>query len=332
MVLTKAGKLDFDLQVADWDAPEALEATDLRLNLPADEQEELNKRLLVYDLFTEYNVKSIDKENRKVTFYDELAPALEDCDPSSYFNYQELWDAGICQNGTVLTDEAGNEYRIPTNGEFRLLMPTYSLSNNILGHPAFTINRTLNKEIKENISLKNNDNGYAATPVYSNVTSYLALSKNAYPFFNPNSGPNYVRPCYGIRFKDTNQYSAYRWEIYNLDNNMLCVSIRIKALPIDSDITIDDIIDNVTFWKENYIEINIPCLGYFDNQAPEITQFGLMTMYASSTTRTLNNNVRFCDRLRVNTTEGYVGMQVSDYGMTLRLVKVKKEAQPEGQE
>ena len=332
VVLTKAGKLDFDLQVADWDAPEALEATDLKLDLPADEQEELNKRLLVYDLFTEYNVKSIDKETKKVTFYDELAPALEDCDTTSYFKYQELWDAGICKNGAVLTDDNGNEYRLPTSGELKLLMPQYSLSNNILGHPAFTINRTLNKEIKENITLKNKDDGYKATAEYSNVTSYLALSKNAYPYVYPTSGPSYVRPCYGIRYKATDQYSAYRWEIYNLDNNVLCVSIRIKALPIDSDITIDDIIDNVTFWKDNYIEINLPFLGYVAAHAPEIQQYGTVTAYTSSTTFKLNDNVRFSDRLRTGNIEGYVGGQVSDYGMTLRLVKVKKEAQPEGQE
>ena len=332
VVLTKAGKLDFDLQVADWDAPEALEATDLRLDLPADEQEELNKRLLVYDLFTEYNVKSLDKENRKVTFYDELAPALEDCDTTSYFKYQELWDAGICQNGTVLTDDDGNEYRLPTSGELKLLMPLYSFSNNMWSHPVFTIAQTLNKEIKENINLKNKDDGYKATAEYSNVTSYLALSKNAYPYVHPTTGPSYERPCYGIRFKDTDQYSAYRWEIYNLDNNMLCVSIRIKALPIDSDITIDDIIDNVTFWKDNYIEIDIPFLGYVSSYAPVIGEFGTVTAYASSTTISKwANNVRYCDRLRVNTTEGYVGSQTNNYGMTLRLVKVKKEAQPEGQ-
>ncbi|MBD5284491.1 MAG: hypothetical protein HDS31_07840 [Bacteroides sp.] len=332
VVLTKAGKLDFDLQVADWDAPEALEATDLRLDLPADEQEELNKRLLVYDLFTEYNVKSLDKENRKVTFYDELAPALEDCDPSSYFNYQELWDAGICQNGTVLTDEAGNEYRLPTSGELKLLMPLYSLSNNMYGHLLFTITRTLNKEIKENITLKNKDDGYKATAEYSNVTSYLALSKNDYPYVHPTAGPSYERPCYGIRFKNTDQYSAYRWEIYDLDNNMLGISIKIKALPIDSDITIEDIIDNVTFWKDNYIEINIPFMGYFSPLASEIKEFGIASTLASSSTLKLNNNVRFCDRARVSNVEGYVGTQTENYGMTLRLVKVKNEAQPEGQE
>ena len=201
-----------------------------------------------------------------------------------------------------------------------------------MGHPAFTINRTLNKEIKENITLKNKDDGYKATAEYSNVTSYLALSKNAYPYVYPTSGPSYVRPCYGIRYKATDQYSAYRWEIYNLDNNVLCVSIRIKALPIDSDITIDDIIDNVTFWKDNYIEINLPFLGYVAAHTPEIQEYGTVTAYTSSTTYKLNDNVRVGDRLRTSNIEGYVGGQVSDYGMTLRLVKVKKEAQPEGQE
>ena len=331
VVLTKAGKLDFDLQVADWDAPEALEMTDLRLNLPADEQEELNKRLLVYDLFTEYNVKSLDKENRKVTFYDELAPALEDCDPSSYFNYQELWDAGICKNGAVLTDDNGNEYRLPTSGELQLLVPTYNLSNSLHSFPTFGNSRPLKNEYQENVTLKNKDDGYKATVDYSNVTSYLAHSKNVYPLFDPSSGPIYTRPSYGIRFKDTNQYSAYRWQVSNLDNDVICFSIKIKALPLDSDITIDDIVDNVTFWKENYIEINMPCLGYIPNQNQALTDFSTRAVIGSSTTAGVNNNYRTFQRLNLNAAWGFMGPITDNPRVSLRLVKVKKEAQPEGQ-
>lgn len=335
VVLTKAGKLDFDLQVADWDAPEALEATDLRLNLPADEQEELNKRLLVYDLFTEYNVKSIDKENRKVTFYDETVPAPEDCDPSSYFRYQELWDAGICQNGAVLTDEAGNEYRMPTAGENRLLLPVWYSSDDKYGHTRFVNNVAIWNEINETIHLKNSESGYRpTTPTdgMNNLTSYLAIGKNRYTVERPLLGAFANSASYAIRFKDTDQYSAYKWQILISSNGMLYLSIKIKALPLDSDIIIDDIVDNVTFWKANYIEITLPCCGYLTAQDKVMTDLGSNVAYLSSTTNSGDAKNRKCERISISVGEAFSGTQINSNYSSIRLVKVKKEAQPEGQE
>ena len=335
VVLTKAGKLDFDLQVADWDAPEALEATDLRLDLPADEQEELNKRLLVYDLFTEYNVKSIDKETKKVTFFDELAPALEDCDPSSYFNYQELWDAGICQNGTVLTDEAGNEYRMPTSGELKLLMPhySYSTSSDLIGHITF-ITRNYRTEKAESFTLDNGKDAKPGTNLFK-ADSKFKLGNITQSIISASTNNTlYLRSFYALRFIDTDQFSAYKWQILMTDKGRYYLSIKIKALPLESDIVIEDIVDNVTFWKDNYIEIKIPYDGVYDNIDKTIKNFNINGYALGSTwTETNEENKKLGDRLSCSYSVAFNGSQVNDHSHhRLHLVKVKKEAQPEGQE
>ena len=71
LVLTKAGKLNFNLEVADWEEADAFGKSDLNehLILPPDEQQKLNEQLLVYDLFTEYNVKSLNLTDKTVEFY-----------------------------------------------------------------------------------------------------------------------------------------------------------------------------------------------------------------------------------------------------------------------
>ena len=43
-----------------------------------------------------------------------------------YFTYTELQDAGLTAADAVLTDDSGNEYRLPTKGELNLLLPMWT--------------------------------------------------------------------------------------------------------------------------------------------------------------------------------------------------------------
>lgn len=94
---------------------------------PAAQQDRRNAALKV-NRFTDFNVLSLNKEQKTVTFYDKLAVSLEDCPTDSYFTYNELQDAGLTANGNgaILTDADKNKYRMPTAGELELLLPQYS--------------------------------------------------------------------------------------------------------------------------------------------------------------------------------------------------------------
>ena len=92
-----------------------------------------------------------------------------------------------------------------------------------------------------------------------------------------------IRPVYGLRFKGTNQYAAYRWETCKIASDPLerYLSIRIKALhPQDNATTIDDVADE-TFWQDGFIEFQFPASGYYSpenagNPTPEnITHRGV---------------------------------------------------------
>lgn len=97
---------------------------------PAAQQDRRNAALKV-NRFTDFNVLSLNKEQKTVTFYDKLAVSLEDCPTDSYFTYNELQDAGLTANGNgaILTDAAENKYRMPTEGELNLLLPVLTGSS-----------------------------------------------------------------------------------------------------------------------------------------------------------------------------------------------------------
>ena len=73
-----------------------------------------------------------------------------------------------------------------------------------------------------------------------------------------------LNPYYAIRFKGSKEYAAYKWEYLfsNGDKTKPYMSIKIKALPQNVDISVFDIANNDAYWKEgSYIEYRIPMLG-----------------------------------------------------------------------
>ncbi|MBD5234208.1 MAG: hypothetical protein HDS65_08540 [Bacteroidales bacterium] len=301
IVLTKAYKLKFEVEVADWDAEETFAITGLPLELPEDRQEELNSQLLVHNLFTEYNVRKIDTNTKKVTeFFTELPSEPGQAPSTAYTTMSELINKKLLSDDAIFTDDAGNNYRFPTAGEWQLLIP---LTNQAAGMPVQTTPSGLSirnypfwgydssqtmetDEFIEKVYLKNNqdnfmalvpedlsedtENGFKGTSILKvgRVTDIVYANKEL--TFSETKGSGYkdyqMCPVYGLRFKGSDQFAAYKWELVATNGNRACryLSVKIKALPKDADIIIDDIVDNHSFWAKGYIEVKLPAEGRYD--------------------------------------------------------------------
>lgn len=292
ITLTKAYKLEFNLTVADWEAEEEFNVKELPLELGEDQQAELNSRLLV-NMFTNYNVKNLNLSTKEVEFFDHLPSSIDEYPTSSYFGWEELYNAGVLSDTEtgILHDSEGNQYRIPTLGEILLLMPqntAYTPLRGVKGedgrdrlcHINFqspigstTSGLIVNESFTEAVILTNNTNNMAYennNPTVTEITdtqfsgeSVLRRGKilesidysNDERLLPENRKVINRTALYGVRFKGSSQYAAYKWEYME---NQGYLSIKIKALPQDVNIEIDDIIDNHSYWAKGYIEYKIP--------------------------------------------------------------------------
>lgn len=357
VVLSRPLDLTFDITVDDWDQAEAFTVTDLPFE--KHDQAALNAKLMV-NMFTPYNVKTLTKEGVdpdatwKVSFFDKLATSADECPTTSYFSYQ--WISGQDAGGTtsanganttdlrtmIFTDDEGNEYRLPTGGEMDLLLPEWTYLNDRV---------EVNGE-KIGVHYPDwNDNPATATGLVTVTTSFpeTVYFENSADF-NPNTqgrsisgesqiqfgkqtdvvlceGKYYnIRPAYAIRFKNTSEYAAYRWEYCRIDNNPEehYLSVKIKALPQDSKLTVDDITDNLTFWHDGYIEYKFPACGIYiakpsDNNCLEN---GFTCFYWGSTL--FDGNASMARVIDFTAYHASIGQHESTYNLPLRLVKVEK--------
>ena len=270
---------------------------------------------LKVNMFTPFNVKSVDLGAKKINaFYDKLDVAVPANPKDVYFTYTELQDAGLTAADAVLTDDSGNEYRLPTEGELNLLLPMYTEpadQPDIDGkkgryHPWWNDNASTNTtyvmvtdEFTETIYLKNGvDNRPDKTHPNDTDSEYTlkgqsqlklgTLSETVHYYTaepdDPQKGNYNIYPVYGLRFKGTNQCAAYRWEFCKLASDPLerYLSIKIKALGKDDTKTTIDMVASEDFWTEgSYIEFQFPASGYYtsanaDNPTPEnITTHGV---------------------------------------------------------
>ena len=298
-------EVKFSLRIEDWNVVDMDEAVDP----DEDEQMKRNKALKV-NMFTPFNAKNVDPGAKKINaFFDKPAVSADDCPPDSYFTYTQLKDAGMMAADAVFTGPDGGKYRLPTEGELNLLLPmwteeadraTVNKEKDGLYHPYWNDNPSTNTlpfvtvatPFTETIYLKNGmdnlpDETHPADPEYtlkgqSQLKVGVQTEQIAYPI-NPGTDIYNLHPVYGLRFKGTSQYAAYRWESCKIAGNALerYLSIRIKALhPQDNATTIDDVADEA-FWKEGFIEFQFPASGYYvpenaDDPTPEnITDRGV---------------------------------------------------------
>lgn len=287
-------EVKFTFKVEDWNVVDMDEA----ISPDADEQRRLNAALKV-NMFTPYNVKSLDPVSKEVTFYDQLLPS-QDYPETSYFVYNWLAGSGSSSSSTTLAagadddntntvdlrnatlyDAAGNEYRIPTAGELMLLLPALYSQGSECYYVQWNDNPVINTigaamidtPFDETIYLENDDN-FDLNQSGATVTGQTQLMRGARTdvvqwYYGEQSDLQqadwYVHPVYGIRFKGSSEYAAYRWESCRLADDPLerYFSIKIKALPQDSNITIDDVARE-SYWKDGFIEFKIPAMGRID--------------------------------------------------------------------
>ena len=145
---------------------------------------------------------------------------------------------------------------------------------------------------------------------------------------DPEKGNYNIAPVYSIRFKGTSQYAAYRWESCQIAGNPLerYFSIKIKALPEDSEMTVDDLIGNNSFWAEGCIEFKFPASGYYplgttpDGTNDNISNRGINGYCWSSS---LWNGDSYACCLNFSLSNTYVGHGVLGVRFPLRLVKAE---------
>ena len=302
-------EVQFTFKVEDWNTVEMPEEIGPGDPLDPESQQKLNAALKV-NMFTPFNAKNVDPGAKKINaFFDKLTVSADDCPPDSYFTYTQLKDAGMMAADAVFTGPDGGKYRLPTEGELNLLLPmwteeadraTVNKEKDGLYHPYWNDNPSTNTlpfvtvatPFTETIYLKNGmdnlpDETHPADPEYtlkgqSQLKVGVQTEQVAYPI-NPGTDIYNLHPVYGLRFKGTSQYAAYRWESCKIAGNALerYLSIRIKALhPQDNATTIDDVADEA-FWKEGFIEFQFPASGYYvpenaDDPTPEnITDRGV---------------------------------------------------------
>jgi hypothetical protein len=350
-------EVQFTFKVEDWNTVEMPEEIGPGDPLDPKSQQKLNAALKV-NMFTPFNAKSVDLGTKKInSFFDKLTVSADDCPTDSYFTYTELKDAGLTAADAVLTDGEGNQYRLPTEGELNLLLPmwteeadraTVNKEKDGMYYPYWNDNSSTNTfpyvtvetPFTETIYLKNGtdnlpDETHPADPEYtlkgeSQLKVGTQTEQIAYPADLVTNVYN-IRPVYGLRFKGTNQYAAYRWETCKIASDPLerYLSIRIKALhPQDNATTIDDVADE-TFWQDGFIEFQFPASGYYSpenagNPTPEnITHRGVYgyCWVSSLWTGDSDSGARF---LGFYLNDAHVGHSVPGSRFPLRLVKVSE--------
>ena len=317
---------------------------------------------LKVNMFTPFNVKSVDLETKKINaFYDKLTVSADECPTDSYFTYTELKDAGVTAADAVLTDNEGNKYRLPTAGEQNLLLPmwteeadraTVHKEKDGMYHLYWNDNASINTfpyvtvetPFTETIYLKNGVDNYPDQTHPDDTDSEYtlkgqsqmklgALSETVHYYTaepdDPGKGNYNIYPVYGLRFKGTSQYAAYRWETCKIAGNPLerYFSIKIKALGKDDTKTTIDMVAQEAFWKDGFIEFKLPASsGYSpenaDNPTSEnITNRGVYGYCWSSSLWTGGSYTRF---LSFTLDNANVYRNVPGNRFPLRLVRVQK--------
>ena len=358
IVLTKQLDVSFDITVEDWNTAGAFQIEDIPFD--KHDQAALNAALKV-NMFTEFNVKSVDLNSKTVNaFFDKLAVSADECPTDSYFTYTQLKDAGATAADAVFTGPDGKKYRLPTEGELALLVPIYTeeadratvnKEKDGMYHSYWNDNPSTNTfpyvmvttPFTETIYLKNGSDNQADKTHPDDTDSEYTLKGESQMRVgtkletvhyyttepdDPQKGNYNIHPVYAVRFKGTSQYAAYRWESCRIADDPLerYFSIKIKALPADSELTVDDVADNVSFWRDGFIEFKFPASGYY---APEIgqptpeniTYRGVNGYCRSSSLWTGGSHVY---DLRFSLNNAHMDHSALDNKYSLRLVKVSE--------
>ncbi|WP_071134980.1 hypothetical protein [Millionella massiliensis] len=315
----------------------------------------LNAALKV-NMFTSHNAKVFDLSGHTISEFYTGDPVVsaDACPTSSYVTWEALRDNGALT--ATFTGPDAKSYRLPTQGELDLLLPKYSedrapvnKENDGVYYPYWNDNSltnansfvTVSTPFQETIYLKNDamtnlpDESQPENPEYTLTgISQLKVGEGEpeqvnYPS-DPGTDTYNIYPVYGLRFKGTDQYAAYRWETCMIAGNPQerYLSIKIKALKKDDRTTTIDDVAQESFWAEgSYIEFKFPASGFYsegtqpDGSGSNITYRGVGGYCWSSTIWPSNLSARTFNFFLSGANEG-------NYGITchipLRFVRVEE--------
>ena len=278
-------EIKFSFVVEDWNEVEMPEEIGPGDELDPEAQAALNAKLMV-NMFTEDNAKEFSLDGKTITsFYDKLTVDFAECPTSSYVTWSDLEAANDALTAEF-TRPDGVKYRLPTAGELALLSPMYSTEhatvnkeNDGVFYPFWNDNPATNEypmvmvptPFTETIYLKNDGNHYPDKTHPNDIeytltgVSQLAIGEQTEEVTRPGNIYN-IHPAYGLRFKGTDQYAAYRWEMCRIkpEEDKYYFSIKIKALhPQHNKTTIQDVAQQ-SFWTTgSYIEFQFPAAGAY---------------------------------------------------------------------
>lgn len=337
-------EVKFSIKVDDWNVVDMDESVDP----DEDAQAALNATLKV-NMFTPFNAKEVNLAGKTITsFYDKLTADIDNISTNSYFAWQDLQDNNALD--AEFTGPDGQKYRIPTAGECALLTPLISNTtivkpNDGCYYPYWNDNPesnsypyvTVETPFTETIYLKNNGEHKPDSSQPDDVNYTLsgetqlkvgAQTRQCTHLGEDQEPTTYnIHIVYGLRFKGTDQYAAYRWEYMPIpdESDAYYLSIRIKALgKEDVSTTIDDIAQE-PYWKKGYIEFTLPA-------------FGLCTDTGSGNVLLANyqpNSYTWTSTLKPETTTAYAmfggcdgsnitGFALNTYHFPLRFVKISE--------
>ena len=197
-------------------------------------QEALNSKLAI-NYFAATNAHSFDFENRTVVLCKTNNSTEKESEDASWFgNWDETFSGEF-------TGDDGQTYRLPTLDEM-LLIGTKEM---------FTLRPGgYNKEVLD-VSEPLGDVFGIPFSGGNGLSDYRSTTEGD-------------KCCYAIRFKNTLQQAAYRYQMVtdNVDNSYL--SVKVKAIGNEMP-TIDDVSDEA-YWDDGYIELQFPLCGRVSGQ------------------------------------------------------------------
>lgn len=332
--------VEFTIRVEDWNLVEMPEEIGPGDQLDDASQKALNAKLKV-NMFTEANAKEFDLKGKTITsFYStDMATALSESTSAtaSYVTWNDLETEGALTANFTMN---GEYYRLPTAGEIALLAPYYNggadcyypwWNDNSVTNASG--NHTVEEPFVETLYFKNTvenlpDDTQLNNPEYTLTgVSQLKVGGKAADA-EVGDDPKtvyYIHPVYGLRFKGTDQYAAYRWEIKAIDGsnwNECYFSIKIKALLKDDTRTTIDDIANEAYWDKNYIEYKFPAIGRYTDVPTDDPDncYGRGTRgYLWSSTKSRTGNFAYDIGYAIETTN--VGCYPFESYFQLRFVK-----------
>ena len=282
-----------------------------------------------------------------------------------YYSMNYLVSSGLL-TAEMTDKASNDTYRIPTAGEVCLLYPysgtffdpnyqpeqyrdLYGIWQNIYQNISVGLNShtsvdnnnpAARRHWTEKISFKNNTDYTPYTPtdkddadLYSEIeavrgtkSTLLAYFSNTDQYSETEGTPISLFPAYAIRFKDTDQYSAYKWETKkDPATNRIYASIKIKAIPKDLDVSVYEIANNDRYWNDGYIEYKMPFIFRTDTNSYTQLQLQWATGVVVSNSKTYTNTniiLGAISRSTVQFTDRGVG-----YGYPLLLIKTETGAE-----